>query len=46
MTLNIIFFSITIKKRKVSTEEAIHQEMVEKLYEQNKDRQASMYRGM
>jgi uncharacterized protein (TIGR02413 family) len=46
MTLNIIFFSITIKKRKVSTEEAVHQEMVEKLYEQNKDRQASMYREM
>ncbi|MCM3114915.1 YrzI family small protein [Neobacillus sp. MER 74] len=46
MTLNIIFFSITIKKRKVSTEEAIHQEMVEKLYEQNKDRQASMFRSM
>jgi uncharacterized protein (TIGR02413 family) len=46
MTLNIIFFSITIKKRKVSTQEAVHQEMVEKLYEQNKDRQASMYRWM
>ncbi|MBV7505907.1 YrzI family small protein [Bacillus sp. sid0103] len=46
MTLNIIFFSITIKKRKVSTEEAIHQEMVEKLYEQNKDRQASVFRCM
>ncbi|MEH7082096.1 YrzI family small protein [Neobacillus drentensis] len=46
MTLNIIFFSITIKKRKVSIEEANHQEMVEKLYEQNKDRQASMFRSM
>jgi uncharacterized protein (TIGR02413 family) len=46
MTLNIIFFSITIKKRKVSTQEAFHQDMVEKLYEQNKDRQASMYREM
>ncbi|MFP5113691.1 YrzI family small protein [Bacillaceae bacterium C204] len=46
MTLNIIFFSITIKRRKVSTQEAIHQEMVEKIYEQNKDRQASMYHGM
>ncbi|MCM3725215.1 YrzI family small protein [Neobacillus cucumis] len=45
MTLNILFFSITIKKRKISTEEAIHQEMVEKLYEQNKDRQISMYRN-
>ncbi|MEH7307545.1 YrzI family small protein [Neobacillus drentensis] len=46
MTLNMIFFSITFKKRKVSTEEAIHQEMVEKLYEQNKDRQASVFRCM
>jgi uncharacterized protein (TIGR02413 family) len=46
MTLNIIFLSITIKKRKVSTEEAVHQEMVERLYDQNKDRQASMYREM
>ncbi|MDQ0197209.1 YrzI family small protein [Neobacillus ginsengisoli] len=39
MTLNILFFSITIKKRLLSFEEAEHQEMVEKLYEQNKDRQ-------
>lgn len=44
MTLNILFFTITIKKRKVSFEEAIHQEMVEKLYEQHKDRQISMNR--
>lgn len=42
MTLNILFFSITIKKRKISPEEAQHQEMVEKLYEQNKDRQISI----
>jgi len=46
MTLNIIFFSITIKKRVVSREEANHQEMVEKLYEQNKNRQASIFRSM
>ncbi|WHY65797.1 YrzI family small protein [Neobacillus sp. SuZ13] len=46
MTLNIIFFSVTIRKRKVSTDESIHQEMVEKLYEQNKDKQISMYRYM
>ncbi|MFD0827462.1 YrzI family small protein [Neobacillus sp. M.A.Huq-85] len=43
MTLNILFFSITIKKRKMSLEEAAQQEMVEKLYEQTKDRQSSMY---
>ncbi|MGG3469336.1 YrzI family small protein [Neobacillus pocheonensis] len=46
MTLNILFFSITIKKRNMSLEEAVHQEMVEKLYEQNKDRQISMHRLM
>ncbi|MEH7353242.1 YrzI family small protein, partial [Neobacillus drentensis] len=31
MTLNILFFSITFKKREVSLEEAVNQEMVEKL---------------
>ncbi|EKN63815.1 hypothetical protein BABA_24175 [Neobacillus bataviensis LMG 21833] len=46
MTLNILFFSITIKKRKMSFEEAAHQEMIEKLYEKNKERQASMFRIM
>ncbi|MFZ7945484.1 MULTISPECIES: YrzI family small protein [Bacillaceae] len=46
MTLNIFFLTITIHKRKMSLEEAAHQEMVEKLYEKNKDRQASMYRIM
>ncbi len=46
MTLNILFFTITIKKRKKSLEEACHQEMVEKLYEQHKDRQISMQRMM
>lgn len=46
MTLNIFFFSITFKNREVSLEEAVNQEMVEKLYEQNKDRQISMYRYM
>ncbi|MGG3469335.1 YrzI family small protein [Neobacillus pocheonensis] len=43
MTLNLVFFSLTIKKRKLNLEEAVRQEMVEKLYEQNKDRQISMY---
>lgn len=46
MTLNLVFFSLTIKKRKVNLEEAVRQEMVEKLYEQNKDRQISMYHIM
>lgn len=46
MTLNIFFLSITIKKREISVEEAIHQEQVEKLYEQNKDRQISVHHFM
>jgi uncharacterized protein (TIGR02413 family) len=46
MTLNILFFSITIEKRETSLEEAKQQEMVEKLYEKNKDRHISMYRQM
>lgn len=46
MTLNIFFLSITIKKRKMSPQEIAHQEMVEQLYEQNKNRQTSMYRIM
>jgi uncharacterized protein (TIGR02413 family) len=46
MTLNILFFSITIKKRTLSEEEVKNQELIEKLYEENKDRQISMYRIM
>ncbi|NRD75920.1 YrzI family small protein [Bacillus sp. BRMEA1] len=46
MTLNIFFLSITIKKRKVSLEEAQHQEQVEKLYEQSRDKQISLFRIM
>ncbi|WP_081954422.1 YrzI family small protein [Neobacillus niacini] len=39
MTLNILFFSITFNKREESLQQAVRNEMVEKLYEQNKDRQ-------
>ncbi|WP_413300919.1 YrzI family small protein [Bacillus sp. 1P10SD] len=46
MTINILFLSITIKKREISIQEAANQETVEKLYEQHKDRQISMYRFM
>ncbi|CAH2715484.1 hypothetical protein BACCIP111895_02668 [Neobacillus rhizosphaerae] len=46
MTLNIFFFSITFKKREVSLQEAVQQEMVEKLYEENRDRQISMLHFM
>lgn len=46
MTLNILFFSITVKKHKESLEEAIRNETVEKLYDQHKDRQITTYHLM
>lgn len=46
MTLNILFFSITIKKRKADLETAAREEMVEQLYQQTKDRQISMHHFM
>jgi len=44
MTLNILFLTIKISKRKISPEEAEQQQMIKELYEANKDRQISMYR--
>ncbi|PAE43634.1 YrzI family small protein [Bacillus sp. 7884-1] len=38
MALNILFFTIIIKPRKVTLEEAIHREMVEKRMQENLDR--------
>lgn len=46
MTLNILFFSITVKKRRESLHEAMRNEMVEKLYDQHKDRQVTAYHLM
>ncbi|WP_082799353.1 YrzI family small protein [Neobacillus niacini] len=43
MTLNIFFISITLKKHKESFQQAARNEMIEKLYEQNKERQLSLY---
>lgn len=43
MTLNIFFISITFKKRQESLKQAERNEMIEKLYEQNKERQMSLY---
>lgn len=42
MTLNILFFTITINKRQMSLEEIRHNEMVEKMIEENKNRQAML----
>ncbi|WP_308314911.1 YrzI family small protein [Bacillus sp. V33-4] len=44
MTLNILFLTITIKRRKLSPEQMVQEEMVKDLMEKNKDRQYSMYR--
>jgi uncharacterized protein (TIGR02413 family) len=43
MTLNILFFSITLKKREESLQQATRNEIIEKLYEQNKERQLSLH---
>lgn len=43
MTLNILLFTIIIRKHEITVEEAIHQEMVEKLYEENKVQRISIY---
>jgi uncharacterized protein (TIGR02413 family) len=46
MTLNIFFFSITIKKRQARLVDAVQNELAENLYEQNKDRQISVHHFM
>ncbi|MBL4953027.1 YrzI family small protein [Neobacillus sp. YIM B02564] len=46
MTINIAFLTITFKKRKRTMEEMLHQETIEQLYEQHKNRQFSLYRIM
>jgi uncharacterized protein (TIGR02413 family) len=43
MTLNIFFISITLKRREESLQQATRNEMIEKLYEQNKERQMSFH---
>lgn len=43
MTLNVFFFTITIHKRTVDLDEARQNERVNQLYENYKDRQASIH---
>lgn len=43
MTLNILFLSITIKKRQVSVEEALQEQMNKKLMEEHHNRQFYFY---
>lgn len=40
MTLNILFLSVTIKKRIKSTKELMQHEMIRKIEEENRERQA------
>ncbi len=42
MTLNLIIFTIIIKKRKISLEEELHNQKVKKHMEEQKARQTSM----
>ncbi|GLB58292.1 YrzI family small protein [Cytobacillus sp. NCCP-133] len=44
MTLNILFLTVTIKKRQLTAEDILQQQMVQKIQDQNRDRQFSMYR--
>jgi uncharacterized protein (TIGR02413 family) len=44
MTLNILFFTIRINKRKWSAEELKQHEMIKQIEEENRSRQASMMR--
>ncbi|WP_462413123.1 YrzI family small protein [Neobacillus sp. Marseille-QA0830] len=43
MNLHILSLTIHISKRKVTRDDAFHQQMIEKLYEHHKDRQILMY---
>lgn len=43
MTLNLLFFTVSIKKRIIAPEKALNQEMVGKLYEEHKDRLISTH---
>ncbi len=42
MNLNLFFLTITIKKRNVPMEEYVHEENVQRMYEQMKERQYTM----
>ncbi|KON86959.1 hypothetical protein AF332_09160 [Sporosarcina globispora] len=44
MTLNILFLTVTIKKRQLSAEDVEREQRVKKIIDQNRDRQFSIYR--
>ncbi|MFT8322582.1 MAG: YrzI family small protein [Bacillus sp. (in: firmicutes)] len=39
MTLNLLFFTIIIKKQELTTEEVLHEQRINKIMEENKERQ-------
>ncbi|WP_074034008.1 YrzI family small protein [Bacillus massilinigeriensis] len=41
MTLNIIFFTLTIKRKKATKEELVHEERVKEIFEAHRERQVS-----
>jgi uncharacterized protein (TIGR02413 family) len=44
MTLNILFFTIKINKRKMTSSEIHQYEMIKQIEEENRNRQATLYR--
>lgn len=44
MTLNILFITVTIKKKVMSAKEYIHQEMIKKIEDENRTRQSNINR--
>ncbi|WP_445490274.1 YrzI family small protein [Niallia sp. 03133] len=45
MTLNMLFFTITIKKANQTAEEVLHDQRINKIMQENKAKAISMYRG-
>jgi len=45
MTINILFLTITIKKRRKSKADFEYEQMVEHIYEEHKDRQYRFHRN-
>ncbi|PFO08316.1 YrzI family protein [Bacillus sp. AFS076308] len=46
MTINLLFFTISFNKRKITLEEAAREEYVTKVYQQIKEKQISIHRFM
>ncbi|MFD2446145.1 YrzI family small protein [Bacillus sp. CGMCC 1.16607] len=44
MTLNILFFTLTIKKRKMTAKDYLHEESIYKMIEENRNHQMNIQR--